>query len=288
MLATAKSSSRYGVLAAALLFSTGGAAIKACSFSGWQVAGLRSGIAALALWLLVPGSRRGWTWQTLLVGAFYAATMILFVTANKLTTSANAIFLQSTAPLYLLILGPLFLKESVRRADILAMAAVGAGVALLLSGSETTVVTAPNPYLGNFVAAGAGLMWALTLAGLRWTAKTGGPHAGEATAVAGNVIAFAACLPMAFPLTGGSVTDWSAVVYLGIFQVALAYVFLTRSLRHVPGLEASTLLLAEPVFNPVWSWLIHGEHPSPAALSGGVLILASAVFLSGFRARTQA
>ena len=115
MLATPKSSSRYGVLAAALLFSTGGAAIKACSLTGWQVAGFRSGVAAVALWLLVPGARRQWNWRTLLAGIFYAATLILFVTANKLTTSANAIFLQSTAPLYLLLLGPLVLREPVRR-----------------------------------------------------------------------------------------------------------------------------------------------------------------------------
>src|SRR3989442_11806346 len=103
---TPQSVARLRVIAAALLFSIGGAGIKACALTSWQVAGFRSGIAALVLFLLLPDSRRGWTRRTALVGASYAATMILFVLANKLTTSANTIFLQSTAPLYILLLGP--------------------------------------------------------------------------------------------------------------------------------------------------------------------------------------
>src|ERR1700679_866641 len=82
---------RLYLLSAALLFSTGGAAIKACSLSSWQVAGFRSGIAAAVLNAALPGARRGWTWRTLVTGMAYAATMILFVLANKSTTSANAI-----------------------------------------------------------------------------------------------------------------------------------------------------------------------------------------------------
>ena len=110
------SKNRLFLFAAALLFSTGGAAIKACSLSSWQVAGFRSGIAAVVLYILLPGARPsakpGWTWRTWLIGLAYAATMILFVLANKLTTSANAIFLQSTAPFYLLLLGPLVLART--------------------------------------------------------------------------------------------------------------------------------------------------------------------------------
>lgn len=271
-----KSRSRYGLFAAALLFSTGGAAIKATSLSSWQVAGFRSGIAAVVLAIALPGARRGWTWRTALIGVAYAATLILFVAANKLTTSANAIFLQSTAPLYLLLLGPLLLHEPVRRRDVAVMAAVFAGILLLFSGTETTVSTAPNPHLGNVIGAVCGLSWALTLAGLRWMGKTGAEDAGTATVIVGNLIAFAACLPMAVPVGPVSPGDISAISYLGVFQVGLAYVFLTRSIRHVPGLEAATLLLVEPVFNPIWTWLMHGERPSPEALVGGAVIIGAA------------
>ena len=115
---TSQNQARLQLVFAALLFSTGGAAIKASTLSGWQVASFRSGVAALTLLLLVPAARRGWGWRPALVGVAYAATLILFVTANKLTTSANTIFLQATSPVYLLLLGPLFLKEPVRRSDL--------------------------------------------------------------------------------------------------------------------------------------------------------------------------
>src|SRR6185295_9128401 len=103
------------VLAAALLFSTGGAAIKATSLSGWQVASFRSGIAAIALLLALPAARRRWSPRVWLVGAAYAGTMTCFVISNKLTTSAAAIFLQSTAPLWILLLAPWLLGEKLRR-----------------------------------------------------------------------------------------------------------------------------------------------------------------------------
>jgi drug/metabolite transporter, DME family len=276
-----KARNRIFLFATAFLFSTGGAAIKACALSSWQVAGFRSGIAAAALYLFLPGARRGWTLRTWLIGGAYAATLILYVLANKLTTSANAIFLQSTAPLYLLLLGPLALKEPVRRVDLAVVAAVAAGAVLLLSGSETIVGTAPNPHLGNILGVASGLTWALTIAGLRWMSKTGKADASgdssAATVIAGNVIAFVVCLPMALPVVRVTVADVSVLVYLGVFQIGLAYVLLTRSLRQVTGLEAATLLMLEPVFNPLWSWLIHGEKPSGPAIAGGAMIVLAAL-----------
>ena len=157
------------------------------------------------------------------------------------------------------------------------MAAVGVGAALLFSGTQAVFATAPNPHLGNLVAAVSGLTWALTLTGLRWMGKDQSADSGVATVVVGNVIAFLVCLPMALPVARVTPADAAVILYLGIFQIGLAYLFLTRSLRHVSGFAASTLLLAEPVFNPVWSWLVHGERPGPAALVGGALILAAAL-----------
>ena len=116
-----KGTARAQLVAAALLFSTGGAAIKWVDFGAMQIAGLRSGIAAFALLLLLPAARRGWSWRTAVVAVGYAATLVLFVVANRLTTAANTIFLQSTAPLYLLLLGPWLLKEPIHRRDFAFM-----------------------------------------------------------------------------------------------------------------------------------------------------------------------
>jgi drug/metabolite transporter (DMT)-like permease len=267
---------RLLLFAAAFLFSTGGAAIKACSLSGWQIAGFRSGIAAIALWVFLPEARRCWTWRNLFIGGAYAATLILFVLANRSTTSANAIFLQSTTPLYLLLLGPLVLREPIRRVDIAVISAVAAGALLLLSGSPEFAKTAPDPARGNILALGSGLTWAITLTGLRWLAKrTRYAESAAGTVIVGNCIAFAVCLPQALPVAHSTAADWAVLLYLGVFQVGLAYLTLARSIRHVPGLEAATLLLVEPVFNPVWTWLIQGEQPGVPALAGGGIIIAA-------------
>ncbi len=283
-----RTTSRLQLLGAALLFSTGGAAIKATTLTAWQVAGFRSAVAAVAIFLLVPAARRGWTWHVVPVGITYAATLTLFVTANKLTTSANAIFLQSTAPLYMLAFGPLLLKEPVRRRDIVFMAPVVLGLLLFFVGSEAPVHTAPNPALGNLLAVGSGATWALTLVGLRWLGnRAGGEGSAIPTVVAGNLIAFLACLPMSLPVADAGTGDWVAVAYLGVFQIGAAYLLLTAGIRHVPALEASVLLLLEPALNPVWAWLVHGETPGPWSILGGVLILGATLARTFVDAREE-
>jgi drug/metabolite transporter, DME family len=268
------STHRLQLLAAAALFSTGGAAIKATTLGGWQIAGFRSGIAALALLLLLPAARRGWNARVLLVGVAYAATLILFVLANRLTTAANTIFLQSTAPLYILLLGPWLLREPIRRRDLAFMAAVGLGLVLFFVGAETPVATAPDPARGNLLAALSGICWAFTVVGLRWMGRQEeGGGSPLATVVAGNLIALLVCLPMALPVPAAGMLDWLTIVYLGVFQIGLAYVFMTAAIRHVPALEAATLLLIEPALSPIWAWLAHDERPSAWAIAGGLLIL---------------
>ncbi len=270
---------RLQVLAAALLFSTGGAAIKACTLSSWQIACFRSGIAAVAVLVLLPGARRGWSLRTLLVAAAYAATMVFYVLGNKLTTAANTIFLQSTAPLYILLLGPWLLGERIRRRDLGLMAALAVGMALFFVGDQQPVSTAPDPIRGNVLAGAAGITWALTIIGLRWLGRSSDAVRDQSAAAvaAGNLLACAVALPWAFPVTSSRPTDWGLVVFLGVFQIGIAYIFMTRGMRRVPALEASLLILLEPVLNPLWALLVHGERPSAwAALGGAIIIFATA------------
>lgn len=264
---------RLLLLAAAVLFSSGGAAVKAASLSGWQLASLRSGVAALSLLALAPATRRGWRREVLPVGLAYASTLALFVLANKLTTAANAIFLQDTAPLYLTILGPWLLREPVERRDLGLIAAMLAGMALFFLGRESPRPTAPDPFGGNLLAAASGVSWALTIAGLRWLGSRFGTSAAAPAVVAGNLMVFLGCLPMALPVANWRLADAAIIMYLGVFQIGLAYLCLTRAIAHVPALEASLLLLAEPALSPVWAWLVHGERPGQGALAGGGLIL---------------
>jgi drug/metabolite transporter (DMT)-like permease len=258
------------LVAAALLFATGGAAIKLASLTAWQIAAFRSGIAAAVLLLILPEA----TW---LAAASYAATLILFVHANKLTTSANAVFLQATAPAYLLVIGPLFLKERLRRADVWMGLLVVSGMLLFFCGNAAPQATAPNPHAGNLLALISGVTWALTLAGLRSAARASGGSA-LPMVVAGNLIVFFVSLPPAWPVMHIDGSSMAVVLYLGCIQIAFAYWLLTRGVRHVPAFESSLILLLEPVSNPAWSWLIHGERMDAWALSGAGLVLAGVVF----------
>jgi drug/metabolite transporter (DMT)-like permease len=201
--------------------------------------------------------------------------MLLFVIANKLTTSANTIFLQSTAPLYVLLLGPWLLHERNRASDLFVMVLLAAGLCLFFVGHENPWRTAPDPFRGNVLAGIAGVTWALTIMGMRRLGRErhDAPNPAVPAVVAGNVIAVLVALPFALPVPAVRTSDAVILFGLGTVQIGLAYVFLTRALRSVPAFEAMVLLLLEPALNPVWAWLVHGERPGGWAILGGVLIL---------------
>src|SRR5947199_5867586 len=264
-------SPRSKIIVAAVLFSSGGAAIKFCSFGAWQLAAFRAALAMLTILALLPEARRGWSWRTVVVGVSYAATTLLYVQANKHTTAASAIFLQSTSPLFILLLAPVLLGEHATRRDIAQIAVMAVGMALFLLGMDRPSATAPNPGLGDAPAAICAVTWAFTVMGYRWLAGRGLSVA--AAAVSGNVVAATFSFVMAQPLTAGRPTDWAVVVFLGVCQLGIPYLFLARAVPRVRALEVGLFLLIEPVLNPIWAWLVHGETPGPATLVGGAVIL---------------
>jgi drug/metabolite transporter (DMT)-like permease len=269
------------ILATALLFSTGGAAIKACGLTAWQVASFRSGVAALALALLVPASRRV-SGRVLLVAIAYAGTLVSFVLANKLTTGAQAVFLQAAAPLYVVFLERWLLGTRMAHRDVPILAAVAVGVGLLFFGSGGASATAPDPARGNIIAIVSGAFYAFLMVGLRWLAADATAPQGTAAAATlwGNVLAFGAALPMALPVAASQPVDWVVIAYLGVFQIGLAYYLMTRAMRTLTALDTALLLLIEPLLNPTFVWLLHGETPTPLALAGGALVLAATTWRS--------
>lgn len=212
-------SARFQAILATILFSTGGAAIKVAAFSGMQVSSLRAGIAAVALTLFARGHVR-LTWPVVAIGAVYATSLTLFVNATKLTTAANAIFLQSTAPLYIVILGPFLLSEKLRRRDVVYLLGVAAGLALCFVAQPPATATAPDPATGNLLAVLCSVTWAATLMGLRW-AERRMPGAGLSAVVAGNLIAFVVGLPFALPLPSATTGEWATLLYLGVVKISV-------------------------------------------------------------------
>ena len=266
---------RLYIMIGALLFSTGGVAIKSATLTGWQLSCFRSFAAALAILVFLPAARRGWTWRAIVVAIPYAATFTLFTLSNKYTTAANAIYLQATAPLYVLLWGPLLLRERVRARDVGFMVALLGGLALIFSSAREATAIATDPQLGDMLALAAGFTWSFTVVGLRWIAVRAVDHddTPEAAIVAGCLVATLIAAPFAFPVENSTPGNWLIIAYLGIFQIGLAYVFIARGVRELRAIEVSLLLLVEPVFSPIWTWVLLGEVPAALAIAGGGLVL---------------
>lgn len=278
-------SPRTRLVAAALLFSSGGTVIKLVGFGAWQVVTVRAAVSFIAMLVLIPEARRGWGWSSTLVGVAYAATTTLFVLSNTLTTAAGAVFIQNTSPLFVLALAPWVVHERPTRRDLEYMGVLVGGMVMLFLGGERRFATAPQPFLGNILAACCAVAWAVTLLGYRWLAIRGRPVA--AAAAAGSLFAALGTLPLAWPLAAGAPRDWIALGYLGVFQLALAYRFMARALPHLQALEASLILLMEPVLASVWAWLVLGESLSPVGLMGAAIILAATLWHDA-RSRSRA
>jgi drug/metabolite transporter (DMT)-like permease len=170
------------------------------------------------------------------------------------------------------------------------MAALATGMSMIVGGGQPPSATAPDPLLGNLLGILTGVCWALTVIGLRWLGReqNGGAqrHSAAAAVVGGNLLASLATLPAALPLAVTTAVDWAAVSFLGIFQIALAYVFLVHGVRRVGALEASLLILLEPVLSPLWAWLVHGEQPSSLAMVGGAMIVVATAAYTAWRERS--
>jgi drug/metabolite transporter (DMT)-like permease len=254
---------RLEILAAAVLWSTAGAAMKLTGLSGWQVGCGRSAFAAAFVFLAFRAARTRPDRKILLASLAYAGTVLLFSVANKLTTAANAIFIQDTAPLWVVMLSPLLLHERPSRGELLSIPVYGLGLALFFLDELSAGQVA-----GNFVALASGVAFALCIISLRGL----GTRAVAAVAW-GNVIAALVAAPLWAAGPTPTVLDLVLLAYLGIFQLGLAYALFARGVLHTPAVEASLLVLLEPVLNPIWTFLFAGERPGPWALTGGAIVL---------------
>jgi len=258
------------VAGAAILWSTGGLFIKLAPMPALAVACGRSLIAGLFYLALLRPNLRAARWTTALA---YAACIVTFVSATKLTSAANAIFLQYTGPAYVLVLSPFLLAEPFRPIDAVCVALSLAGMSLFFVGKVEAGQT-----LGNLLAVASGVFFALTVVLMRREAKSGSGDALPSTAL-GNLIAAALTLPWALKAAPQVLTAQGAgvLLYLGIVQLGLAYFLFVRGVRRVPAAEASLISMLEPVLNPVWVLIGFGERPGRWALAGGAIVIAAVV-----------
>ena len=253
--------------AAALCWSLGGLLIKSVAWPPLAVAGGRGFIAAAFLAVFAPRFR--FTWSAAQIGGAvaYAATTILFVTATKLTTAANAILLQYTAPVWIALFGAWFLGERATRADWLTIAIVFCGMGLFFCDDLRLAGLA-----GNLIALASGVAYASMTLLLRKQKDT----SAEESIFLGNLLAGVVGLPFMFSAqTFPSVRGWIALALLGVVQLGVSYLLYARAIRHITALEAVLIPVIEPILNPIWVLLALGERPGPLSLLGGVIVLAA-------------
>jgi drug/metabolite transporter, DME family len=268
------------ILIAALLWSTGGLFIKSVSMDAWGISFWRSGFALVTLYIVYRtqshkiGHHEDESWfnsHTLLAALFYSALLILFVLATKLTTSANAIFLQFTAPIYVLFFEPILTRTRIRRDDIITVLIAIGAMALFFVGKFDT-----RSVWGNIAALASGVFFAGYALMLKHD------RASEATrwriVIVGHAVIM---LSMAIyagvsgaSLMPSSTNEFLMLGFLGVVQIGIAYSLFTFGLSHVRALDALLLSMLEPVLNPVWVYLGLGEKPTAYAITGGAIILA--------------
>ena len=259
------------VLTAALLWSSGGLFIKLISFNAMQLSFFRCLIAAITFALIFRKQVLIINKLSFINSIFYAIILISFVIATKTTTAANAIFLQATAPIYVLIFEPLISKTRYERINIITVGICIVGMVLFFIGKLE-----PGHLEGNLVALLSGITFAAFFLGM----KKNDQQYQQSSIFWGNIIVAIVCIPFLVSVETVTASDLIMVSFLGVFQIAIAYAFFASGLKRVLAVEASIISMIEPVLNPVWVLIGYAEVPSLTAIIGGLIILSAIVVRS--------
>jgi len=264
-------------ITAALLWSTSGFLIKKLTFapedggagwSAWQVAGVRSALAAAFLMCFTPLKARWPTRAHWIIAAFSAPMLLAYVLAQTFGGTADATFLQYTAPVYIILLSPFILKESFRRVDLFCLVAIIAGMLFIIPQGVLT-----KGGLGT----GMGILSGITFAGVVMAMRRWREGAGIAGLAWGNVLVAIIALPVAFfssqEMIIPTFSSGCIILFLGFFQLSISYILFQRSLYGLTAVQASLYCLIEPLATPIWAFLIISETPAGNTMAGGVVIL---------------
>lgn len=259
------------VLIAVLLWSTGGMFIKlATNLDAYQVTFFRSLLAGITVLIITRRNGLRINAFGVMCSIIYATLLFLFVWATKHTTAANAIFLQYTAPVYILILAPFVIGEKFHLRDLVTVIFCIAGMSLFFVGDLTI-----GDYQGNIAALGSGIFLGLYIMLLKHPRATG--MNSVITVIYGNFLLALLTLPSGIA-SASTITwlDFGAVAFLGVFQIGISYILFIKGVTGgTRPLDASIIGFIEPLLNPVWVFFFVGERPSQWAILGGVIIIAT-------------
>lgn len=272
------------LIVTALLWSIGGVLIKSVQWHPLAIAGGRAACAALVMLfsiVVLEKRRPHFHFSSAQVGGAlcYAATVSLYVSANKLTTNANAIVLQYTAPIYIVLFGAWFLNEHVQKRDVIATSVVLAGMTLFF----VDKLTADNT-LGIVLAVLSGVSMGWMVLFLRRQKDTSSIE----SMLLGNILTLLIGLPFMFSSPMPDTQGLSFVALLGVVQIGIPYVLYAHALKSATAMEGVVLTMLEPILSPVWVMIVLQETPGPWALIGGVIVLVAVTVRAVLAARSTA
>lgn len=251
----------------AFLWSTSGLFIKLLPLHPIVISALRSLGTLLVLLLFRRGHRIVWNRANVVTGVTVCLTILFFVAANKLTTSANAIVLQYTCPVFTLLYSFLLFKTKARKKDLAVVFCTFSGMALFFFENLS-----PGNLLGNILA----IMSGMTFAWMHIHCAMAKSDAFDGIII-GQIFTVLAGLPFLFYFAPPEITVQSGLIllYLGVVQMGLPYVFFGIAMRSATPLDGALITMVEPLFNPVWVFLALGETPGAMALFGGAIVIFS-------------
>jgi len=265
------------LIIASILASTGGFLIKLVDWNPIAISGVRSFIGSITILLYLRKIKINVTKVHIGGSIAYAGTVILFVVANKLTTSANVILLQYTSPIFVALLGIWILNEKIFLYDWVTIFCVLGGMALFfIDGIET------GNMLGNVLSIFSGFSFACVTIAFRLQ-KDGSP---VETALLGNIITFLIAIPFIFKETP-SFKSIAVLIILGVLQTGLCIILYALAMKHITAMEAVLINVIEPLLNPLWTFLIVGEKPSFYSVIGGIIVILSVSLRGIFVAKKQ-
>ena len=261
------------------MWSTSGFFIKYLSISAYQISFYRSSIAAITIFAVAKLRRQSLKFEfdviSILSAIFYAGILLGFVIATKMTTAANAIFLQFTAPIYLLVLEPIFLKTKFEPRNVITIIFCIVGMILFFFGR----LEIGNIY-GNIIAIGSGICFAFFALLIKWKKQAGKSGNTLHTVIIGNALVSITTFLIILPNFSLTSIQTSSLIYMGVFQIGISYMIFNEGIKYVSATESMIIAMMEAIFNPIWVLIGIGEVPSIYSIIGGVIIFSAIIWRS--------
>ena len=257
------------MLICATLWSIAGIFMKLLPWNGFAVASLRSLFAGITIltYMRISGIKLVFTKKTVAGGILTGLVYICFTCANKLTTAANAIVLQFTSPVFIVIFTSIIYKTKIKKGDLITVLLTLAGIALFFFDDLKT-----GYIIGNIVAIAAGMF----MAGMYMVVGVMDDEMRFSTISIGQMFTFLAGLPFVIATKPAfNATTLSCIAVLGIFQLGISYILYCKASKYCPPLACCLLGVIEPLLNPVWVMIFDGEKPGIFALIGAVILVAT-------------